>query len=97
MFLTASSNPTAAKRLTYLVACVLLGVLLSLLVHAGVEALYLAWAESTGRTVIWYGGCALHPVIQGSFLVLGVLGGHALGRFWWRKVYVDRVWAGRKS
>ncbi len=93
MLLSAPPNPTAKKRITYLVVCVILGILLSLLVHAGIEALYLTWATSAGKAVVWYGGCALHPMLQFVLVLGGALSGFFLGRFWWRVVYVDRRWA----
>ncbi|MEK7570580.1 MAG: hypothetical protein AAB515_04070 [Patescibacteria group bacterium] len=101
MFLHTPPNPTKAKHVIYLAVTTALGILLSYLVHAGIEAAYLAWAESAGREVTWYGGpldtlgasCALHPVIQVGLIVLGAIGGFLLGRYWWRLVYVERKWA----
>jgi len=97
MFFSAPANPTKFKHAVYLSASTLLGILVSLLVHAGVEAIYLAWAESSGKQVVWYGGCALHPVIQIVFIFLGVIGGFLLGRLWWRLVYIERKWAQAKK
>lgn len=96
MFLSAPANPTRVKHVLYLLACTVLGVVVSYLVHAGIEAAYLAWADSGELTVFWYGGCALHPAMQIGLVVLGALGGFFLGRFWWRKVYIERVWAKSK-
>lgn len=96
MFLSAPPKPTKHKHAAYLAATVLLGIVVSFAVHAGIEAAYLAWTESAGKTVAWYGGCALHPILQIALILGGALGGYALGRFWWRKVYVERVWARRK-
>ena len=93
MFFSAPENPTKFKHVIYLSACTLLGVLISLLVHAGIEAGYLAWAESSGKQVVWHGGCALYPVIQVGLILLGVIGGFVLGRLWWRLVYIERKWA----
>ncbi len=93
MFLTAPPNPTKAKHVVYLSVTTVLGVLLSILVHVGIESAYLAWAESVGQTVTWHGGCALHPVLQIGLVVLGALGGFFLGKNWWRLVYVERKWS----
>lgn len=99
MFLSASKiQPTPFKKGVYLVAATILGVLLSLIVHTIIETAYLQWAQDNGKAVHWYtifGGltCSLHPVIQIGLLVLGAAGGYAIGRIWWRYVYVDKTWA----
>lgn len=93
MFFSAPPNPTKTKHVVYLTVTTVLGILLSVLIHVGIEAAYLAWAESTGRVVHWYGSCALHPIIQVSLVILGALGGFFLGKYWWRLVYVERKWS----
>ncbi|MFA6043062.1 MAG: hypothetical protein WCV85_01715 [Patescibacteria group bacterium] len=93
MFLSAPANPTKTKHVIYLLAALSLGVVLSFLVHAGIETAYLSWAGSAGKTVTWYGGCALHPVIQVGLVIVGAVSGFFLGRFWWRLVYIERRWA----
>ncbi|MFZ6036579.1 MAG: hypothetical protein ACOYUK_05590 [Patescibacteria group bacterium] len=93
MFLNAPVNPTPVKRRLYLAVSVLLGLLLSVLLHVVIEQLFLSWTTDAGHAVTWYGGCALHPALQIGLLVLGALGGYGLGRMWWRMVYIDRRWA----
>ncbi len=93
MFLHANPNPTPAKHVIYLISTTVMGVLLSFLTHAGIETLYLQWAEQTGHVVTWYSGCALHPFIQVGLVLAGAVGGFFLGKMWWRMVYIDRVWA----
>ena len=73
----------------------ILGILLSYLAHAVIEINYLNWLASRGEAVIFYGGCALWPPLQIALWLAGAIGGFVLGRFWWRKVYVERVWAKR--
>ena len=97
MILTAPPNPTPAKHIAYLCTTVLLGVLVSILAHVGLEAISLNWAERAGYAVHWYWGCALHPAIQIGLPILGAVGGYFLGRFWWQWVYVDRKWARGKG
>lgn len=92
MFKTAG-EPTKFKKVVYLIASTVLGLLLSLWAHAFIEMSYLSWAGSQGRLVAFYGGCALHPALQIVIWLLGAIGGFYLGRFWWRKVYIERVWA----
>lgn len=97
MFLSAPGNPTKAKKASYLVASTVLGMLLSFIVHTIVEITYLRYFLSQGWGVNFYGSCALYPAIQIGLWVAGALGGFLLGRFWWRLVYVERVWANRAS
>lgn len=92
MFHTKPPTPTTTKHVIYLFAATVLGLLLSFLVHAGIEIAYLRWAEAHAVTIRWYRGCALHPVIQILLPVAGALGGYLLGRWWWRMVYIEQRW-----
>ncbi|MFC1751737.1 hypothetical protein ACFLY5_01160 [Patescibacteria group bacterium] len=82
------------KRTIYLACSTLLGVILSLLVHAGVEFIYLNWARDAGQAVIWHSGCALPWVVQIGLIIAGIVGGFVLGRIWWRKVYIENAGRG---
>jgi len=93
MFFNAKLNSSRPKHVVYLIAATILGILLSLFAHATIEVLYLGLAQRLGISVTWYGGCALPPVLQIGLILAGGLAGFLLGRFWWRKVYIERVWA----
>ena len=93
MFFNAPVNPSCFKKAVYLFISAVLGILLSFLAHAGIEIAYLNWAQNAGQVVFWYGGCALPLPLQIALLVSGTAGGFLLGRFWWRKVYIERIWA----
>ncbi|MDO8482162.1 MAG: hypothetical protein Q7S75_03745 [bacterium] len=93
MFFNAPGNPSSLKKSVYFISTIILGILLSFLVHAFIEMSYLSWMDGQGRIVTFYGNCALPPALQIGLLALGVIGGFLLGRIWWRKVYVERVWA----
>lgn len=88
-----AKNPTKLKKIVYLFATTFLGVLLSFLVHAIIEMSYLSWAWKNNYAVTFYGGCALHPMLQSVIWILGVVGGFLLGCFWWQKVYIDKMWS----
>lgn len=96
MYLNTPGQPTRLKKVVYLSASVVLGLLLSVIAHALIEINYLHWVFSQGRAARFYGNCALPPALQVALLILGVVGGFLLGRFWWQKVYVDRAWAKKK-
>lgn len=92
MFFKAPGKPTKLKKAVYLVAFIILGFLLSFIAHALIEISYLNWALNQGQVVPFYGGCALPPVLRVALLALGAIGGFFLGRFCWRKVYLERFW-----
>ncbi|MFH1583070.1 MAG: hypothetical protein ABIB72_01990 [Candidatus Falkowbacteria bacterium] len=93
MFFNTPGNPSKIKRIVYLFAATILGLLLSFLAHAIIEINYLRYILNWGLPVIFYGSCTLPPVLQIALLILGAVGGFFLGRFWWRKVYIEKVWA----
>lgn len=96
MFLYNVGSPTKFKKIVYLATSTVLGFFLSLIAHSLLEINYLNWALSQGKLVKFYNGCALPVIIQAALLIVGVIGGYFLGTFWWRKVYVERVWAQKK-
>lgn len=83
---------TSTKKVIYLILCIILGILLSFLLHAFMEFKYLEWAMNNNHTIVWYGGCALHPALKIGLLLAGIIGGFFLGKFWWRKVYIEQYW-----
>jgi hypothetical protein len=84
-------NPGKLKRMIYLLASTILGLLLSFIAHALIEINYLELAEKHGLAVPFYHGCAIAPILQIALWVLGAVGGFCLGHFWWRKIYIERV------
>lgn len=92
MFFNTPGKPTKLKKAVYLAASVILGLLLSLIAHAVIEMKYLAMANSQGLVVNFYNGCALPLWLQILIWLAGASGGYFLGSWWWRKLYVERVW-----
>ena len=84
-------KPTKIKNKIYLGASTILGVLLSFLVYAFCEFRYLDWVTKNDQSPDF----SYDYLFLILFLFLGVVGGFFLGKFWWRKLYVERVWAKR--
>lgn len=97
MFLNDPGKPTKTKRIFYLLASVILGLLLSVLAHALIEINYIAWALKHNYLVRFYGHCALSPLLQIMLIVDGATGGFWLGQIWWKRVYITRTWAKRRT
>jgi len=95
MLLNASKKTSKLKRVVYLLASMILGFLLGFIVYALVGINYLQWFIDQGG--VWPFRMVLFVllVLEVVLLVAGFVGGLFLGRFWWRKVYVERAWARR--
>ena len=93
MFFRPPGEPTKFKKAVYLIAATILGLLLSFLFHALIEINYLKVAADQNIAVTFSDGCALALWLNISLWALGALGGFFLGRFWWRKIYIEKVWA----
>jgi uncharacterized membrane protein YgaE (UPF0421/DUF939 family) len=93
MFFHENLKADNFKKAIYLLASTILGLLLSFLVHALIEINYLKVAADQNIAVAFSNGCALPSWLNISLWVLGALGGLFLGRFWWRKIYIEKVWA----
>ena len=85
-------KPTKIKNKIYLCASTILGILLSLIVYALFELNYLDWANSQGQ----YPDFQNDYLFLSFFIILGAIGGFFLGKFWWRKVYIEKAWAKKK-
>ncbi|TAK96039.1 hypothetical protein EPO05_02690 [Patescibacteria group bacterium] len=95
MFQRFHRNPPVAsplKHVVYLAAATLLGLLLSLMLHAMIEMLFLKEMARQGVSVVWFGGCALPWALQYLLSASGMVIGFLLGSYWWRMIYVDKVW-----
>ena len=97
MFLKKPGQPTKLKKTIYLIASTILGFFLSLIAHALIEINYINEVLNRGGLVKFYGACALPPIVQAIILILGLLSGYFMGRFWWKKVYIERVWWNKDS
>jgi hypothetical protein len=97
MFSKTLGKPTKFKKIIYLLATIILGLLLSVLVHALVEIQYILWALRHSYIVSFYGGCALPPLFRTMLWIDGAVGGFWLGHYWWQKIYVQKLWAKKQA
>lgn len=81
-----------SKKIFYLSLWIVLGILLSFIFHAFLEYSYLKYLDKQGQIPIFYtdGKCALPDWLQIILFVFGFLGGFLSGKFWWKKIYVER-------
>jgi len=82
---------TKLKKIVYLCASVLLGLLISIIFHSVLEMIYLNIALKQSWKIVFYGSCALHPLIKIIIIILGLWGGYLFGRYWWYKIYIERI------
>lgn len=83
------------KKGIYIFFTAILGFLLSLLLHAGIESIYLYWLRGQGKTPVWssvFGGgqCALPIWLELGLAISGIAFGVWLGFQWWRIVYIEK-------
>lgn len=96
MFLNAPAKPTPLKKTVYLIASAILGLLLGFIVYALLGIEYLHWFVRQGGIGSYSSVSAVLLFLEILFMAIGFVGGFFLGKFWWRKVYVERAWAWRK-
>ncbi len=89
------------KRNIYIFFAMILGVLLSTIVHAVVEAWYIGLLlgdfGTYGLGLSWESWFIIHHVATAVLLVFGVLLGYWFGVRWWQIVYIEhRHWLKKK-
>ena len=87
MFFNEPGNPSKQKKAVYLIASTILGILLGVIACSLVEIKYLSLASNPFND-----GYTRLQILQGIILILGAICGFFLGKFWWQKIYVERVW-----
>jgi hypothetical protein len=92
MFLNEPGDPSNSKELAYMLASVILGILLSFIACELLEVSYFNNMPIRGDGAFFNAGYAMLRFFQGIILLIGAIGGFFVGRFWWRKIYIERVW-----
>jgi len=78
------------KKIIYILLTIILGLLLSFILHGVIEINYIDYLLGKGilpspSTLIPQ--CYLPSFLQMFLLLLGLAGGYFLGQFWWKKIY----------
>ena len=89
------------RRAFYVFCAMVLGFLLQLLVHAGVEIFYInlllsdfhGWSHGLSWEALW----RIHNILSALLAVVGIWFGYWLGVPWWRVIYIEkRYWWRRR-
>lgn len=79
------------KRIVYVSAFTVLGILLQFIVHAAVEIWYIGLLVEDfsvyGLGLSWRAWFIVHHVGSLIFLAAGIFAGFRGGRYWWKKIY----------
>ncbi len=82
---------TKPKKIVYLCASIILGFLLGLIISTQIEIYYLNQLTTQGKMPS-FNGSSLPPFVSISIWILGAIAGFSVGKLWWRKIYIERVW-----
>lgn len=82
------------KKIIYISSWIVLGVLLSFIVHALIEKVYIEQSLARGvvlenQQFLGKAYCVLPQYLSAGLLALGIVGGFFAGRFFWRVIYVE--------
>ncbi|MDA1334508.1 MAG: hypothetical protein O2794_00635 [bacterium] len=82
------------KHHIYIVASIILWVLFTTLVHAGIELWILSYLVSDWERysfgLSWGEWYLIHNVFATALLLLGIWGGYKMGERWWDIVYIQK-------
>jgi hypothetical protein len=81
------------KKKVYIFLTIILGLILSFIVHTAIEIIYINHLLEKGslpEPSFLTHQCYLPSALQVILLLVGLFGGYFLGRFWWQKVYIER-------
>ena len=91
MFFNEPGKASNWKKAIYLIASTILGVLIGFIVASFIEMKYLSLSPNPFNN-----GYTRLQIFQGIILILSATFGFFVGKFWWRKIYVERVWIKNK-
>ena len=88
------------KKIIYITAFTVLGVLVQFLLHALIEVWYIELLvrdfPAFGLGLSWDAWFVIHAVLTVFFLIGGASVGYFSGRKWWRIIYIEQRYKNKK-
>ncbi len=88
------------KRVIYVTAFTILGVLFQFLIHGLVETWYVNLLvkdyAAYGLGLSWNDWYLIHDIIAIVLALTGLVAGPIMGRYWWKQIYVLKRWSWKK-
>ena len=82
------------KKIAYITCFIILGILVSFLVHAGIEIpvinLLIRDFDTYSLGLTWWQWQMIHDVGTVVVLILGIIIGYWQGVYWWNIMYVQK-------
>ena len=89
------------KKVVYLSLFIILGILLSFLIHAAIEIpvilLLIKDFDKYGLGLSWSQWYLIHYIGSIILLLLGIIVGYSKGKHWWRIIYVEKRFARKRK
>jgi len=86
------------KKAFYLFCCVILGILLSFILHVIIELpiIFIMVSDMSRYSfgLSWNEWMAIHWVFTALMMVAGIVFGYWIGKRWWQYIYVDKKYGG---
>jgi hypothetical protein len=87
------------KKAIYIICAMILGFLVSLIIHAKLEIWYINQMLDSGIAPVSFCGREfLPPLVSFLLAIFGLIFGYIVGQRWWQIVYVEkRHWRWKKK
>lgn len=82
------------KRIVYILLFVVLGIIISFIIHALIELPILRLLtkdfDKYGFGLTWAQWYSIHYLGSIILLLLGIVTGYLQGKYWWRIIYIEK-------
>lgn len=82
------------KKIIYIISFTFLGLLLQILVHAGIEILYIKMLgkdfDKYSLGLSWNQLVTVHYIGSILLVIAGILFGFWQGKYWWKRLYENK-------
>lgn len=78
------------KRVVYLIAASILGILINYFIIVAIQVIYLQWILHSEKNIIFYSGYPPFLIFICGFLLAGAVWGFVVGNYWWRIIYIEQ-------